>query len=238
MRWRDRDMWVDKRKDNSNCIRSPAALGTGNIAFPAEKNNMKTGPQRRGDSLLCLIRSCYSPLTHQDEYAAKQTPTTIQPHTCTCRNFQKLEKQKTETESIAMLTVLTGFTGHFKEVQYNEWFLKLRIICLSSVLEVIHWNHASLGSHYLIFLVSLWGRGLRASGISRNCTESRQGISSLRLPVPSSSDRLQSQKWVITSYICAFQLLFLPFRLIICQWLTILGFSYKKSFPFATHSAF
>lgn len=76
MRWRDRDMWVDKRKDNSNCIRSPAALGTGNIAFPAEKNNMKTGPQRRGDSLLCLIRSCYSPLTHQDEHAAKQTPTT------------------------------------------------------------------------------------------------------------------------------------------------------------------
>lgn len=162
-------------------------------------------------------------------------------YTTTHLHVQKLpevRKTKTETESIAMLTVLTGFTGHFKEVQYNEWFLKLRIICLSSVLEVIHWNHASLGSHYLIFLVSLWGRGLRASGISRNCTESRQGISSLRLPVPSSSDRLQSQKWVITSYICAFQLLFLPFRLIICQWLTILGFSYKKSFPFATHSAF
>lgn len=42
LRLRDTDMWVDvKRKDNSNCIRSLPAVGNGNIAFPAERNNGK-----------------------------------------------------------------------------------------------------------------------------------------------------------------------------------------------------
>lgn len=35
------------RKDNGDCIRRPFASGTGNIAFPAEKNNMRKDPPRR-----------------------------------------------------------------------------------------------------------------------------------------------------------------------------------------------
>lgn len=50
---RSRDVGGCWRKDNSNYIKSLVALGTGNIVFPTEKNNMKTGPQTRGDSQLC-----------------------------------------------------------------------------------------------------------------------------------------------------------------------------------------
>lgn len=49
--WRDvGGCW---RKDNSNYIRRPAAPGVGIIAFSAEKNNMKTGRQKRGNSPIC-----------------------------------------------------------------------------------------------------------------------------------------------------------------------------------------